>query len=56
LPCDGDINGNGAVDIDDLLVVINAWGLRDEEGDINSSGEVDIDDLLIIVQGWGPCP
>jgi hypothetical protein len=56
LPCDGDIDDNGVVDIDDFLVVINAWEFQDEEGDINGSGKVDIDDLLIIVHGWGPCP
>jgi hypothetical protein len=65
LPCDPDVfpsggGGNGVVDIDDLLTVINAWGWTGSPGsnaaDVNSDGIVNIDDLLMIINAWGPCP
>jgi hypothetical protein len=52
----GDVTGNGVVDVDDLLAVINAWGpcecLDPCVGDFNDSGEVDVDDLLIVLNNW----
>jgi hypothetical protein len=54
--CPADINASGAVDIDDLLAVISAWGpCTGCDPDINSSGAVDIDDLLAVISAWGPC-
>ena len=56
--------GDGAVDVDDLLVIINGWGdcpsppatcpadVAPPDGD----GVVDVDDLLVIINGWGACP
>jgi hypothetical protein len=58
-PCAGDITGDGAVDVDDLLMVINAWGVcvdpKDCPADVAVSGAVDVDDLLIVINGWGMC-
>jgi hypothetical protein len=64
--CTGDIapvGGNGAVDVDDLLAVINAWGAcanpNDCPADIAPAGGndvVNVDDLLAIINAWGPCP
>jgi hypothetical protein len=55
--CPADITGkNGAVDIDDLLLVINSWGGgAGSPADITGNGVVDIDDLLAVINGWGPC-
>jgi hypothetical protein len=61
--CGADIapkgGGNGVIDIDDLLVVINFWGATgvpgSVPGDITRNGVVDIDDLLEIINSWGPC-
>jgi hypothetical protein len=53
--CPSDVTGNGSVDIDDLLAVINAWGSPGGAADINGSGLVDIDDLLAIINAWGAC-
>lgn len=53
--CPADITGNNAVDIDDLLAVINEWGNAGGPADINQSGAVDIDDLLAVINAWGPC-
>jgi hypothetical protein len=56
-PCPADIaGGDGNVNIDDLLVVINAWGATSGPADVNQSGLVDIDDLLAVINGWGACP
>lgn len=54
--CAADLNGSGAVDIDDLLTVINAWGSTSGAGDVDGSGVTDIDDLLLVINSWGPCP
>jgi hypothetical protein len=54
--CLADIDGSGAVTIDDLLAVIGYWGSSVPAGDLNSDGTVDIEDLLILFDNWGPCP
>src|SRR5262249_1189256 len=57
-PCAPDVTGNGQVDIDDLLAVINGWGACGVPcpADVNHSGQVDIDDVLAVINGWGACP
>ena len=52
-PCDGDLNGDGTVDINDLLAVIAGWGSPD--GDLNGDGTTDITDLLVLLEFFGPC-
>ena len=57
-PSPGDITGDGCVDVDDLLAVINGWGscpVPPCAGDANQSGSVDVDDLLIVINNWQPC-
>jgi glucose/arabinose dehydrogenase len=54
----GDINGDGVVDIDDLLLVIGRWGPCAGgpmvcPSDIDGSGAVNIDDLLAVISHWG---
>lgn len=56
-PCPGDGDGNGVVNIDDLLAVIGNFtctGICD--GDADGNGIVNIDDLLITIGNFGPCP
>lgn len=51
----GDVNLDGIVNIDDLLLLINAWGTLapgSAPADFDNNGVVDIDDLLAIVNGW----
>jgi hypothetical protein len=52
----GDGNGDGVVDVDDLLMVINGWGECPKvdpcPGDLNASGDVDVDDLLLVINNW----
>lgn len=70
--CDGQVcladiapaGGNGVVNVDDLLAIINAWGPCPSGGgscpaDIapaGGNGTVNVDDLLAVINGWGPCP
>jgi hypothetical protein len=54
--CIGDLDGSGAVTIDDLLAVIDAFGSSEPSGDANGDDLVDTDDLLAILAGWGSCP
>jgi hypothetical protein len=52
----GDIDGNGAVDIDDLLQLIGAFGLTGPRPeDINGDEVVNIDDMLMLISAWGNC-
>jgi hypothetical protein len=50
----GDINGDGTVNVNDLLAVINAWGpcASPCPADLNSDGAVNVDDLLIVINNW----
>jgi len=50
-----DINGDGTVDVSDLLIVIGYWGATGSPADLNSDGIVDVADLLIVIGNWGPC-
>lgn len=60
-PCYEDIDGNGFVDVSDLLMVIDNWGacpdcIDEIPGDVNYDNVVDVTDLLHVVGSWGPCP
>ena len=64
-PCPPDIapaGGNGEVNVDDLLAIINAWGPCGDPNncpaDIAPKGgndQVNVDDLLAVINGWGLC-
>jgi hypothetical protein len=55
--------GDGMVDVDDLLAVINAWGPCSQfslcSADVapgpSGNNMVDVDDLIAVINGWGPC-
>jgi hypothetical protein len=58
--CEGDVDGNGQVDILDLLSVIQSWGNCPDEpepcpADLNGDGVVNVNDLLIVLKNFGPC-
>ncbi len=49
----GDANGDGYVGVDDLLAVIQSWGLCIAcDGDLNRDGRADVNDLLIVIANW----
>ena len=56
-PCPGDSDGNGEVNIDDLLAIIGNFMCTgdDCEGDVDGNQIVDIDDLLMVIGNFGPC-
>jgi hypothetical protein len=58
-PVAGDTNGDGRVDISDLLRVASSWGKGVGDAgfvpdcDLNRDGHVDVSELLIVVANWG---
>ena len=52
-----DLNGDGTVDLADLLIVLAFWGECEKVclGDIDEDGTVGFADLLIVLSEWGPC-
>jgi len=53
--CPEDINGDGVVNTEDLLVLLGNWG-NAGDGDIDNNGVVNTQDLLLLLAAWGPCP
>ena len=53
-PCPADCNGDGMVDVTDMLSVIEGWGTP-SGCDINGDGMIDVADLLEVVGSWGVC-
>ena len=52
--CLGDFDQDGAVDIKDMLTLIENWGAP--AGDIDGDLTTQVSDLLILLQRWGSCP
>ncbi|MCP4759616.1 MAG: hypothetical protein GY876_09195 [Planctomycetes bacterium] len=49
----GDINGDGTISVDDLLLMLAAWGdCADCPEDLNADGLVDVNDLLLLLSFW----
>ena len=54
--CLGDVNGDGAVNVRDILEIIAAWGDSNPgRADLNGDGVVNSVDLTYVLQGWGSC-
>ena len=53
--CPADLDGNGAVDFGDVLLILAAWGNKGGPEDLDGNGIVDFGDLLIVLAAWGPC-
>ena len=51
---EADINQDGAVNVLDLLIIIDQWGSTDSSADINGDGIVNVIDLLMVVGNWDP--
>lgn len=54
-PCPADLNASGAVDGQDLGILLGSWG-GTGPADLNASGSVDGQDLGILLGSWGSCP
>ncbi len=52
---DGDIDGDGDVDFDDLVLLLSAYGCTSGCGpeDIDGDGDVDFNDLVILLTNYG---
>lgn len=55
-----DINKDGLVDVQDLLLAISGWGQCPAPpaqcaADVNGDGVVNVTDLLSVINNWGPC-
>jgi hypothetical protein len=62
-PCDGDLNADGAVDLDDLTLLLAAFGRcvgqpgYNAAADLVSNNCIDLDDLAFLLARYGlPCP
>jgi outer membrane protein assembly factor BamB len=58
-PLPGDVNGDGAVDVADLVELLVSWGPCPEPpepcpADIDGDGDVDVGDLVELFVNWGP--
>ncbi|MBT7351115.1 MAG: 1,4-alpha-glucan branching protein [Phycisphaerae bacterium] len=53
-PCLMDIDGDGDVNVDEVLLVIASWGTPD--ADVTGDGQTDVNDLLAIIGAFGACP
>jgi hypothetical protein len=58
--CDGplgDLNGDGVVNVSDLLILFAAWGDCPRglscPADLNDDGVVNVSDLLLLLSNWG---
>jgi len=57
-PCPGDITGNGVVDMEDLLGILEGFGQCppcDDDCDPSTDAMFGISDLLQVLQDWGTC-
>ncbi|MFM9146260.1 MAG: hypothetical protein ACKORL_13125, partial [Phycisphaerales bacterium] len=58
--CPADLNDDGAVNGDDLGILLGAWGTCASgsacPADLNDDGAVNGDDLGILLGAWGSCP
>jgi hypothetical protein len=53
--CAEDLNGDGVVNVIDLLALLGAWGQAGVPEDLDGSGTVDVGDLLMLLAAWGAC-
>lgn len=56
--CAADLDGSGAVGVDDLLALLALWGPCPApcDADLDGDGEVEVDDILALLAMWGNCP
>jgi len=53
-PIPGDVNGDGVVNVTDLLIMISDWGpCAGCPTDVNNDGYVNVTDILIAISNWG---
>ncbi len=57
-PCPEDIDGNGTVDITEILEVLVGWGPCEDfcAIDFDCNGAVGFEEILSLLSAWGTCP
>ena len=53
-PCEGDLDGDDQVAVDDILELLSQWG-GSGSADLDQDGQVAVDDVLLMLQNWGAC-
>lgn len=49
----GDVDGNGGVDVNDMLAMLGLWGACEGcPADTNGDGVVDVNDVLVLLGAW----
>jgi hypothetical protein len=56
VPCPGDVDGSGTVDVTDFLQLLADWGSSGGPSDVDGDGTVGVGDFLQLLAEWGPCP
>lgn len=54
--CAEDLDGNGSVELGDLIAVLAAWGTcAGCDADLDADGSVALSDLVLVLAAWGTC-
>jgi len=54
--CLTDLNGDGILDVNDVLAIIVNWGSTNAPlCDLNGDGVVEVNDLIILISAWDSC-
>lgn len=54
--CAGDVDGDGTVNIDDIIAVILSWGATGSNpADLDGNGTVGLQDLVLVLNYYGQC-
>ena len=57
LPCPTDLDDDGDMDFNDILIVLSNFGSDGSAGgDADEDGDVDFNDLITLLSAFGPAP
>ena len=49
----GDLDDDGLVGVNDLILLLSAWAMTDSPFDLDGNGTVDTGDLIFLISAWG---
>ena len=50
-----DINSDGFVNVDDVLILLSHWGTNWAQGDYHDDNIINAEDVLVMLSQWGSC-